>query len=213
MNGNNQINSDDQNMININKDFNIYNNNNSYIFQRNSSSSNIFSNSKRKFNLVENTPITSKNRVTIKNSFKNVDMSKLRSNFSTSDINPNKHKTRAFFGLNNNFNIRSSNTVNLDQNQSNQSNQYSDPMNNNNSNFRNSFQLKGNTFEKLDQNVNVNINEKIISSPFQSYQSYQKSKKMNNLNNRSNQSSNIGKRFLFDSKEKDKKNKNINNNF
>ena len=47
------------------------------------------------------------------------------------------------------------------------------------------------------------------------YQAHQKGgKKGNNLSNRGNHSLNTGKRVLFDpNKEKDKKNKNMNNNF
>jgi hypothetical protein len=149
----------------------------------------------------------SKNKIIMK-SFKNGDMSKLRVNFSTTDINPAKNKTRAFNGLNKkNHNFKHSNSTIIEKNQSSRANHFSELMNNYNNNFNKSFPLKGTHLEKID----INIYEKIINSPFQSYQTNQKNKG-NNINNKANLSSNIAKKYLFESKEKDKKNKNRKNN-
>ena len=222
INGLNQMNyANRSTIITGNKDFNSLknnpfqyqkmNNNTVFNFQRNSSSSNIFSDSKRKYNIKENSPKVGKRIINYP--FKNGDKSKLRQSNSTNDINYNNNKqTRSFFGLNNNINysISYSNSVN----NQNQNYNYSDSVNSHQNNYSNnrSFPFSNTALEKLDENVN--INEKIISSPFQAYQSYQKDKKANNLSNRANQSLNTGKRVLFENnKDKDKKNKNINNNY
>ena len=210
-------------IITSTKDYNILKNNNPYRYQkmnnntgfnfpRNVSSSDLFSYSKRKFNIADNNPVGGKNK-TINNSLKNGDIPNLKPNFSTSEINSNNKQTRAFFGLNNNYNYLSSNSAIISQNQNNQSHNFSESMNGyQNNNFSRSFPFNNTGLEKLDKNVN--INEKVINSPFQVYQTYQKGKKGNNLSNRSTQSLNTGKRVLFESnKEKDKKNKNNNNNF
>ena len=67
----------------------------------------------------------SKNKIIMK-SFKNGDMSKLRVNFSTTDINPAKNKTRAFNGLSkNNHNFKHSNSTIIEQNESSRTNHFS----------------------------------------------------------------------------------------
>ena len=135
-------------------------------------------------------------------------MSKLKPNYSNLDINNNK-QTKSFFGISNNiFNIHASNSVIIGQNQN---YNFSDSINNYQSNYNRSFPLINKALDNLDKNIN--INEKVISSPFQVYKN-QKGKKGNNSNNKINQSLNLNKRVLFDIKEKDKKNiNNLNNNY
>ena len=137
---------------------------------------------------------------------------KIKPNFSTIDINSNNQQGRTLFGINNN----NYNYINPEKNTvivQSQNIQFSETKNNNN---RNSIHNNNIAIEKIDNKINVN--EKVISSPFQVYTTHQKGKKGNNINVNSNQSLSTGKRILFDlSKEKDKKNnlnnKNININF
>jgi hypothetical protein len=206
----------DYNIINNINDYKISNNNTGFNFPRNVSSSDMLSQSKRIFNIKDKTPSTGKNKIT-NHLNENRDIPKLRANYSTNDINSNNKQTRSFFGLinnnNYNYNFHSSISASDDQSQNNPNNNFSGTMNNNNKyNYNRNYAFSNTILEKLDKNVN--INEKVISSPFQIYQTYQDGVKKVNYPNRGNQSLNAGKRILFDSnKEKDKKNKNSNNNY
>ena len=204
-------------IINGNREDIIYNKNTQIIYQKKTNntgnnlvrnaSSDFLYNSKRKFNLAENNTFTQKNGITNR-TYKNGELSKLKPNYSNLDINNNK-QTKSFFGISNNiFNIHASNSVIIGQNQN---YNFSDSINNYQSNYNRSFPLINKALDNLDKNIN--INEKVISSPFQVYKN-QKGKKGNNSNNKINQSLNLNKRVLFDIKEKDKKNiNNLNNNY
>ena len=184
-------------------------NNTGYNYVRNASSSDLLTSSQRKFNLAENSPLSQKNNI-INRTFKNGEFSKLRPNYSNNDIN-NK-QTRAFFGINNNiFNIHASNSFIIGQDQNSNSNS-SETINIYKSNYNSSFPFTNKAIDILDKNVN--INEKVISSPFEIYQNKQKGKQGNNINNKSSQYLNTGKRVLFDiNKEKNKKLNIMNNNY
>jgi hypothetical protein len=195
-NGKNKVlNPNKSTILKYNKEYNLLNNNSNINqtlisntmlnFSKNTSSLNLFSNTKKKFNIEEQNS-------TINNSFKNEDISKINPNFATIDIN--RKEGKQLFGSSTNFNNNSPNNLRVNQNK--------------NIPFpkQTSMNYQGNKnklFEKYDKNLN--INEKVISSPFQIYQTYQKDKKGNNINN---QSLKTGKRILFDlnKDKKDKKN-------
>ena len=200
----------DYNIIDNNKiEYQTMKNNTGLIFPRNLSSSHFITKNKKKYNIIEKNNKAGKNR-NFNNSFKNPDLSNLRKNYSSSDMNYNYKQKSSFSSLNNNPNFHHPYSTPIDQNQNYQNNNYSESIKNHNNNYNRSFNFKNSTLGKLDKN----INEKVISSPFQAYQTYQKEKKVNNLSNRTNQSLNAGKRILFDiNKEKEKKKKNINNNY
>jgi len=183
-------------ILKYNKEYNLLNNNSNinqrlnsntmFNFSKNASTLNLFSNTKKKFNIEEQNS-------SINNSFKNEDISKINPNFSTIDIS--RKQGKPLFGSSTNFNNNSPNNLKINQNKN-----ILFPKQVNNRNYQGN---KNTMFEKYDKNLN--INEKVISSPFQIYQTYQKDKKGNNINN---QSLKTGKRILFDlnKDKKDKKN-------
>ena len=175
------------NLLNNNSNINQrLNSNTMFNFTKNASSLNLFSNTKKNFNIEEQNSF-------INNSFKNEDIPKLNPNFSTIDIS--RKQGKSIFGSSTNFNNNSPSNLKINQNKN-----VIFPKQINNRNYQGN---KNTLFKNYDNNLN--INEKVISSPFQIYQTYQKDKKGNNINN---QSLKTGKRILFDlnKDKKDKKN-------
>ena len=158
---------------------------NSTIFSKmhkNKSATNIYFSDKIKF---KNDKISYKNK-NYRNNFH-----KIKPNFS-SEIGNNNKTNIGFSSSNNSFNSinqKHNYIINKD---------YNDYIKN--------MQIKSN-LEKLDNNIKVN--EKIISSPIQSYQNYQKERKDNDFKN--SRSFNFGKNVLYDNNNGNNY-KNLNNN-
>ena len=158
---------------------------NSSVFSKmhkNKSATNIYFSDKIKF---KNDKISYKNK-NYRNNFH-----KIKPNFSSEIANNNKTNI-GFSSSNNSFNSinqKHNYIINKD---------YNDYIKN--------MQIKSN-LEKLDNNIKVN--EKIISSPIQSYQNYQKERKDNDFKN--SRSFNFDKNVLYDNNNGNNY-KNLNNN-
>jgi hypothetical protein len=166
--------------------------------QKNNSSSNLIFNDQIK---LKNDKIRYKNK-----NYKNI-ITKIRPNFS-SDFGNNRSNLGFSSSNNSLININNINTSINKVNNRNKllgnKNTNESPNNYYNYDYLKNMQIKNN-LDKLDNNINVN--EKIISSPFQAYQVYQKKKK--EADYKIGGSIGRGKNNLFENKNNYK---NVNNN-